>query len=126
MTAVTPIPYSVGDADSRPWGRWVVLDVAPCLVVKKLIVEPGKRTSLQRHKGRSERWISMEGIACVQQENERFFLHPGEGVLIPQDCMHRLSNEGSQSISVLEIQYGEQLCEEDIERFEDDYGRTGK
>lgn len=119
-------PYNIGDSDTRPWGRWVVLDIAPCLVVKKLIVEPGKRISLQKHKRRSERWISMDGVAMVQYgDKEALPLHPGEGVLIPRGCPHRLSNEGSLPISVLEIQYGEQLSEDDIERLEDDYGRIG-
>lgn len=101
----------------------MVLDIAPCLVVKKLTVDAGKRLSLQRHNYRSERWIAMEGCATVQQGDEVMHLHPGEGVLIPRDCIHRLSNESSLPITVLEVQYGEKLCEDDIERFADDYGR---
>lgn len=120
---MSSIPYSIGDTDVRPWGNWVVLDIAPYLVVKKLTVEPGKRISLQKHNSRSERWIAMDGVASVLCGEEVLLLHPGEGVLIPKNCMHRLSNEGECPISILEIQYGEKLSEDDIERFDDDYGR---
>lgn len=123
MGTVTPTRYNTGDTDSRPWGRWLVLDTAPCLVVKKLVVTPGGRISLQRHKCRSERWIAMEGVASVLRGEESLLLQPGEGVLIPRNCIHRLANESEQPITVLEIQYGDELSEDDIERFEDDYGR---
>lgn len=66
----------------------------------------------------------MEGEASVVCGDETMLLHPGEGVLIPKNCMHRLSNEGELPITVLEIQYGEKLSEDDIKRFEDDYGRV--
>lgn len=101
----------------------MVLDRTPQLVVKKLTVSPGKRISLQRHTCRAERWLVMEGEATVQRENELMVLQPGDGVLIPQNCKHRLSNESAHPITVLEIQFGELLSEDDIERFEDDFGR---
>lgn len=119
-----PARYNVGDSDVRPWGRWVVLDVTGHLVVKKLTVDTGKRISLQRHKFRSERWIVMEGVATVQRDAETLVLQPGEGVMIPQNCKHRLANESDEPISILEIQFGEILSEDDIERFDDDFGRT--
>ena len=100
-----------------------MLDVVPCLVVKKLTVEPGRRISLQRHHSRHERWIVMEGEAAVQCGGESMLLRAGEGVLIPRGCPHRLTNATDKLISVLEIQYGEKLSEDDIERLEDDYGR---
>lgn len=120
---MTPPRYSASDTDTRPWGRWIVLDTAPGLVVKKLFVEPGKRISLQRHKHRSELWIAMDGMATVLCDEDSRVLHPGEWALIPRNSIHRLSNDSDRSIIVLEIQYGEELCEDDIERFEDDYGR---
>ena len=118
-----PIAYKIGDTDTRPWGRWVVLDMTPQLVVKKLGVEPGKRISLQRHRYRSERWIVMQGEAVVQRGEEQVRLAPGDGVLIPQNVRHRLTNESDQEVMLLEIQFGELLSEDDIERFDDDYGR---
>lgn len=115
--------YKVGDKDTRPWGRWIVLDMTPQLVVKKLIVEPGKRISLQCHRHRSERWIMMQGEAVVQRGEEQMRLRAGDGVLIPGNVRHRLANESAQEIMLLEIQFGELLSEDDIERFDDDYGR---
>lgn len=123
MGTVTPPRYSTSDTDTRPWGKWTVLDTAPGLVVKKLVVAPGKRISLQRHRFRSELWIAMDGVASVLCGDENKQLRPGEWVLIPRNCIHRLSNENAESITLLEIQYGEQLSEADIERFDDDYGR---
>lgn len=119
-----PIQYSVGAAEERPWGRWVVLDITPQLVVKKLTVDVGKRISLQRHKYRSERWIVMQGVAVVQKDGESIQLYPGDGTLIPRNCLHRLANDSSEPVTLLEIQFGELLSEDDIERFDDDFGRT--
>ncbi len=119
-----PIEYKVGDTDVRPWGSWVVLDLTPHLVVKKLIVEPGKRISLQCHQFRAERWIMMEGEAVVQKGDEHFSIRPGDGVLIPRNTLHRLTNESEKAIKLLEIQFGELLSEDDIRRYEDDYGRN--
>lgn len=118
-----PATYHIGDSDSRPWGRWVVLDKAPQLVVKKLTVDAGKRISLQRHRFRSERWIVMEGEAVVQRDEALVVLRAGDGIMIPQNCLHRLTNESSSAITVLEVQFGEILSEDDIERFDDDFGR---
>ncbi len=119
-----PKTYSIGDADIRPWGRWIVLDLTPHLVVKKLFVAPGKRMSLQLHQFRSERWIMMQGEALVKKNEEELILRPGDGVLIPQNTPHRLSNESDQEVQLLEIQFGDLLSEDDIERLEDDYGRN--
>lgn len=119
-----PTVYRIGDSDERPWGGWVVLDKTAQLVVKKLIVAPGERISLQRHKFRSERWIVMQGEAQVQKGEETLMLRAGDGVLIPQNTKHRLNNSGDGELLVLEIQFGELLSEDDIERLEDDYGRN--
>ena len=116
--------YHIGEADERPWGTWQVLDIMPKAVVKKIVVEPGCRISLQRHRFRSERWIVVEGAATVQKDDEVFTLHPGQCAFLPQMCKHRLSNEGTVPATLIEIQYGEMLSEEDIERFNDDYGRS--
>ncbi len=118
-----PNTYQIGDTDQRPWGTWLVLDIMPTAVVKKLIVAPGKRISLQRHRHRSERWIVVEGVATVQKEDEQFTLHPGQCAFLPQMCKHRLSNETDTPATLIEIQYGQFLSEDDIERFNDDYGR---
>ncbi len=116
--------YKPGERDQRPWGNWIVYDVIPHAVVKKIEILPGKRISLQRHQHRSERWIVVEGVATVTRDKELLTILPGESVMIPCKCVHRLANEKKDLLVVIEIQYGDYLSEEDIERFTDDYGRV--
>lgn len=116
--------YEVGDSGERPWGRWQVLDVQPTAVVKKLILVPHGRISLQRHQHRMERWIVINGIATVQREDDILHLKVGDSVSIPCGCKHRLSNNKEYPLIVIEIQLGSLLSEEDIERLTDDYGRV--
>lgn len=115
--------YKQGDSANRPWGSWWVYDVMRYAVVKRIEVLPGNRISLQRHQHRSERWIVVEGVASVIRNEEKIIVYPGESVVIPCKCIHRLANEGDSVLVVVEIQYGNFLSEEDIERFNDDYGR---
>ena len=116
--------YRVGEAGERPWGLWRVLDIQPNVVVKKLFLNPYSRISLQRHKFRSERWIVINGTATVRCEDTVKHLGVGESASIPCGNIHRLSNETADPLCLIEIQLGEILSEEDIERFNDDYGRT--
>lgn len=116
--------YRVGEAGERPWGLWRVLDIQPNVVVKKLYLNPYSRISLQRHKFRSERWIVINGTATVRCEDTVKHLGVGESTSIPCGNIHRLSNETAEPLCLIEIQLGEILSEEDIERFNDDYGRT--
>jgi len=124
MMEMTPCSYEAGQSDVRPWGSWKVLDVMPGIVVKKLVVEPGKRISLQRHRYRTERWIVVAGVATVRKDDATMHLAPGEGVLLPQGCLHRLGNETDSPAILIELQFGAPLSEDDIERFTDDYGRA--
>lgn len=116
--------YSVGETGERPWGSWCVLDMQPNTVVKRLYLVPGGRISLQRHLHRSERWVVLKGMATVQCNEETIFLNKGESAIIPGGAIHRLSNEQTEPLEVLEVQIGDLLSEEDIERFSDDYGRS--
>lgn len=116
--------YKQGDRDERPWGNWLVYDVLPHAVVKKIEILPGRRISLQRHQHRSERWIVVEGIASVSRDKEQLTVHAGESVFIPCQSIHRLANNGTDLLVIIEIQYGDYLSEKDIERFTDDYGRV--
>ena len=118
------ITYKVGEKGSRPWGEWQVLDLQSHVVVKKLLVYPGGRISLQRHRYRTERWIVTEGVATVTCDNNVVHLNVGESIMIPCGCMHRLSNQGTAPLALIEVQMGSYLSEEDIERFTDDYGRV--
>ena len=116
--------YRVGEAGERPWGQWRVLDIQPNVVVKKLFLNPHSRISLQRHQYRSERWIVINGTATVRCGDDTVQLGVGESASIPCGSIHRLSNETAEPLCLIEIQLGEVLSEEDIERFNDDYGRT--
>lgn len=117
------ITYHVGEKGTRPWGEWQVLDLQSHVVVKKLLVYPGERLSLQRHQHRTERWIVTEGVATVQCDNNIIHLNVGESIMIPRGSMHRLSNRGTAPVALIEVQIGNYLSEDDIERFNDDYGR---
>lgn len=119
----TGIKYEVGEQGDRPWGEWQVLDKQSHVVVKKILVYPGCRLSLQRHQHRTERWIVTEGVATAYCDGRITQLHVGESIWIPRQSMHRLSNEGEGPLALIEIQLGDFLSEEDIERFDDDYGR---
>lgn len=118
-----PMTYKAGDSDIRPWGSWLVMDAMPRSVVKKLTILPKNRLSLQRHRHRSELWTVVEGVASVQCDRQMFTLRAGEQIFLPKGCMHRLSNSTDHPVVVIEIQFGNILSEEDIERFDDDYGR---
>lgn len=118
------ITYHVGEKGTRPWGEWQVLDLQSHVVVKKLLVYPGGRISLQRHLHRTERWIVTEGVATVRCDNNIMHLNVGESIMIPCGSMHRLSNQGTAPVALIEVQIGNYLSEEDIERFNDDYGRV--
>jgi len=118
------ITYHVGEKGTRPWGEWQVLDLQSHVVVKKLLVYPGGRISLQRHQHRTERWIVTEGVATVRCDNIIMHLNVGESIMIPCGSIHRLSNQGTAPVALIEVQIGNYLSEEDIERFNDDYGRV--
>ena len=117
------IKYEVGEQGERPWGEWQVLDKQSHVVVKKILVYPGCRLSLQRHQHRTERWIVTEGVATASCDGKVTQLHVGESIWIPRQSLHRLSNEGEGPLALIEIQLGDFLSEDDIERFDDDYGR---
>ncbi|MBQ2379465.1 MAG: phosphomannose isomerase type II C-terminal cupin domain [Akkermansia sp.] len=116
--------YTVGEKGERPWGTWQVLDLQSHVVVKKLLLIPGGRISLQRHNFRSERWIVTEGVATVRLDDVVTKLKVGQSINIPCGSLHRLSNDGDVDLALIEIQMGDFLSEEDIERFKDDYGRV--
>lgn len=116
--------YHVGEQGTRPWGSWQVLDLQTHVVVKKLLVVPGGRISLQRHNHRTERWTVTEGVATVRLDDVVTRLRVGQSIMIPCGSLHRLSNEGDVDLALIEIQIGSFLSEDDIERFKDDYGRV--
>ena len=111
--------------DHRPWGHYTILADEPNHKVKRIVVSPGKRFSLQRHQRRAEHWFVVSGEGQVTLDTELITLKPGEAVDIPTGTMHRMENPGEEELSFIEVQTGDYFGEDDIERFEDDFGRTG-
>ena len=95
----------------------------PNYQVKRLLVLPGKRLSLQLHQRRAEHWVVISGIATVARDDESLTLRENESVYIPRETKHRLGNDGEVPLEVIEVQTGEYLGDDDIFRFEDDFGR---
>ncbi|MBW2682760.1 MAG: phosphomannose isomerase type II C-terminal cupin domain, partial [Deltaproteobacteria bacterium] len=91
--------------------------------VKRLVVKPGQRLSLQRHKHRREHWLVVSGTARVTLNNAIIDLDPGESVEIGRGDVHRVQNDENVDVVFIEIQLGDYFGEDDIERLEDDYGR---
>jgi mannose-6-phosphate isomerase-like protein (cupin superfamily) len=112
------------EKDDRPWGFYEVLATAPNHKVKRITVHPGGRLSLQRHQKRSEHWYLVKGEAVVTLDRRRIALKEGESVDIPIRIAHRIENTGSGDLVYIELQTGTYFGEDDIERLEDDYGRT--
>ncbi len=110
----------------RPWGSYQAIDAGPRFQVKQLAVKPAARLSLQRHEHRAEHWVVVEGLARVTRGDEVFDLRPNESTYIPVGTPHRLENAGPDTLRLIEIQSGEYLGEDDIERFDDVYGRAAK
>ena len=108
----------------RPWGSYSVLEEGPGYKVKRVTVRPSGRLSLQMHHKRSEHWVVIAGTARVTRADEVFDLHVGESTAIPVQTKHRLENPGKETLHIIEVQNGPYLGEDDIVRFNDDYGRT--
>ncbi len=107
----------------RPWGTYTLMETAPTHKIKNIIVLPEKTLSLQLHHHRSEHWVVVTGMACVQVERKRFYLRQGESTFIKAGMKHRLSNPGKIPLEIIEVQLGERVDEDDIVRFDDEYGR---
>lgn len=110
----------------RPWGSYTVLEEGPGYKVKRVTVNPGGRLSLQLHHQRSEHWVVITGTARVTRGEEVFDLHVSQSTAIPVETKHRLENPGSDTLHIIEVQNGPYLGEDDIVRFQDDYGRGVK
>ena len=108
----------------RPWGCYEALITAERFQVKRIIVNPGQRLSLQMHHHRAEHWIVVKGTAEVTCEDKVFMLAEDESTYIPLGHKHRLANPGYIPLEIIEVQSGTYLGEDDIVRFEDVYGRS--
>jgi mannose-6-phosphate isomerase-like protein (cupin superfamily) len=107
----------------RPWGSYTVLERGERYKIKRVDVHPKAKLSLQVHHRRSEHWVVVSGIAKVTRGEEVFTVHPNESTFIPISMKHRLENPGDTPLQIIEVQNGEYLEEDDIERLDDDYQR---
>ena len=107
----------------RPWGSYTVLEDSDGHKIKRVTVKPGQKLSLQLHHHRSEHWVVVSGTAEVELNGETKLLRQGESTFVRSGIRHRLKNPGLIPLEVIEVQLGEYLEEDDIVRFEDDYGR---
>ena len=107
----------------RPWGYYEGLDAGPAFQVKRLGVNPGASLSLQLHHHRAEHWVVVSGVATVTVGEKVFDLNPNESCYIPLETRHRLQNLTEEPLEIIEVQSGSYLGEDDIVRFEDNYGR---
>jgi mannose-6-phosphate isomerase len=101
-----------------------VLEDAPGHKVKRIVVKPGQRLSLQKHGRRREHWFILEGEAIVTRVNEEIPLSAGQAIDIPEGAWHRIKNPGGAPLIFIEVQTGDYFGEDDITRAEDDYGRA--
>jgi mannose-6-phosphate isomerase len=111
--------YAVGERDTRPWGTWEVVAIGDGHVVKRIMVVPGARLSLQRHRHRAEHWVMVTGSAHVTIDERTFPCAAGEHVHVPLGAVHRIANPGAEPLVFIEVQQGALLDENDIERLED-------
>ncbi len=107
----------------RPWGWYQCMDAAAHFQVKQLSIKPGGVLSLQSHQHRSEHWVVVSGVASVVRGEEEITLEVNQSTYIPAGVKHRLENKGEEPLRIVEVQSGSYLGEDDIERFEDVYGR---
>ncbi len=107
----------------RPWGFYESLISADRFQVKRIVVKPGEKLSLQKHYHRAEHWVVVAGTAIVVRDGEELMVRENESIYLPLGCVHRLENPGRIALELIEVQSGAYLGEDDIVRMEDTYGR---
>ncbi len=116
--------HELREFDRRPWGTYTVLEEGSSFKVKRIDVFPGKRLSYQKHSQRAEHWVVVEGTAKVTLDGQEITLGAGEAIDIPIGAAHRVENPGTENLIFIEVQRGAYLGEDDIVRFQDDFGRA--
>jgi mannose-6-phosphate isomerase len=115
----------VVEYDSRPWGSYTVLDDRENYKAKRIEVLPGKRLSYQRHKQRAEHWFVTQGTAKVTLNDKEILVDAGSAIDIAVGDAHRVENpSATETLIFIEVQTGDYFGEDDIERLEDDFGRS--
>jgi mannose-6-phosphate isomerase len=118
-TRSSPIEF-----EARPWGSFSTLEEGPGYKVKRLVVQPGQRLSLQKHRHRAEHWVVVSGTATIVRGSHHLTLGRRQCTVIPRQAWHRIENRGRQPVVIIEVQHGTYLGEDDIIRKQDDYGRV--
>jgi mannose-1-phosphate guanylyltransferase/mannose-6-phosphate isomerase len=108
----------------RPWGRYRVLEHSERFKIKSITVNAASKLSLQLHRHRTEHWVVIRGSAEVTVGERTFAIHEGESAFVPRSTLHRLANQGTVPLEIIEVSNGEYVGEDDIERYDDDYGRV--
>lgn len=116
--------YKLHQTVHRPWGNYTTLEEGERFKIKRIVVKPGQRLSLQMHHHRSEHWVVVSGMAKVTNGEQVFFVSPNESTFIPAGTAHRLENPGVLDLVMIEVQSGDYVGEDDIIRFDDHYGRV--
>ena len=111
--------------EERPWGSFTILDEGETYKVKRLEILPGKRLSYQRHSRRSEHWFVVRGTAKVTLNDAEILVPAGSSIDIPLGAAHRIENSPeNEKLVLIETQTGDYFGEDDIERLDDDFGRS--
>ena len=110
--------------ETRPWGWYEVITEGTRYKVKCIEVSAGSSLSLQRHTHRAEHWVVVEGTALVHVDGKKSLIIENQSTYIPVGVKHRLTNPGKIPLKIIEVQSGSYLEEDDIERFDDDFGRV--
>jgi mannose-6-phosphate isomerase-like protein (cupin superfamily) len=112
------------ERDDRPWGYYEVVDEGPGFKVKRICVRPGCRLSYQRHQYRAEHWYVVSGNGVATVDDQQLRVTAGSTVQVDAGARHRVANDGDVELTFIEVQTGSYFGEDDIERFDDDYGRS--
>jgi mannose-6-phosphate isomerase-like protein (cupin superfamily) len=109
--------------EERPWGNYTVLYTDETCQVKKLVVNPGKRISLQSHKFRNEHWFVVSGQGTAEVDEKEITVESGDSIDVPIGSKHRITCSQASPLVLIEVQTGSSFAENDIIRYEDDFGR---
>lgn len=118
------MPDDANNRTDRPWGSFFVLDDEAYTKVKRLVVNPGHRLSLQSHTHRDEHWVVVRGTARVTLDERTEDFRYGDHIFVKRGTRHRIACLGPEPVEIIEVQTGESFAEEDIVRYADDYERA--
>lgn len=120
----SPLLTEIHQTVYRPWGSYTVLEESERFKIKRIMVNPGAKLSMQLHQHRSEHWVVVSGVATISNNGNTYSLQENQSTYISKTHLHRLSNETGQTLVMIEVQCGDYVGEDDIVRFDDYYGRT--